>query len=133
MAVENLAFILEIYQLKAKYANDPMYHDGVGEYIKLPSDLPVSSIVDSSKDLPKQILLFYNKYIIDFAELQLNISYEIRQKIESDISELNQTNVCNKTDGETYEKSVLFIYDAAVLEVTKLLFNSFSRFKLKAG
>eukprot|EP01084_Bolivina_argentea_P159551 277863_1 len=124
MSVENLAFMLEISQLKAKYANDSVYDNGVGEYIRFPSDLPVSSIVERSKDLPKQILLFYNKYIIDSAELQLNLSYAIRQEIEENISKLQAT--------ETHEKNLLFIYDDAVMEVTRLLFNSFTRFKLKA-
>ncbi len=49
MSVENLAFIyiLEVFQLKQKYFNDPAYRNGVGEFIKLPSDLPVHIDLDA--------------------------------------------------------------------------------------
>ena len=133
MAIENLCFILEICQLKKQYnsqdkqdkTNSDTSAINLGFYLELPDDLPLSSILQESTDLDQRIILLYNKYITDSAQLQLNMSYTIKQQITENIIKLQQDN--EKIDKADME--LLLIYENILAEVQLLLYSSWLRFQ----
>lgn len=121
IAIENLCFLLEICQLKKQYYNNTGNH--LGFYLQLPDDLPTSSIIHQSADLDKKMVLLYDKYIDDAAQLQLNISYCNKQAIALKLEKLKESEKDNSQDLE-----LLLLYEDILIEVQQLLQNSWIRF-----
>ena len=129
IAIENLCFVLEICQLKKQYHtkdnSDTETDTDIGFYLELPDDLPLSSILQESTDLDQRIVLLYNKYVIDSAQLQLNISYASKQQITENVVALQQQN--ENVDKDDME--LLLIYENILVEVQLLLQSSWIRFQ----
>lgn len=118
--------MLEICQIKKQYiqtSTDQHTHVSLGFYLDLPKDLPTSSILQESPDLDKRIWIMYNKYIIDSANLQLNISYENKKNLENTITKLQENENKDKND-----KQLLLIFEDVMIEVESLLRSSWTRF-----
>ena len=118
--------MLEICQIKKQYiqtSTDQHTHVSLGFYLDLPKDLPTSSILQESPDLDKRIWIMYNKYIIDSANLQLNISYENKKNLENTITKLQENENRDKND-----KQLLLIFEDVMIEVESLLRSSWTRF-----
>eukprot|EP01084_Bolivina_argentea_P049554 91125_1 len=131
-SVENLLFILEVMQFKAKNFDDTSLNKAinkdtnVGYYLHLPSDITKSTIIYGKETIHplQQILSLYNKYIIRGAPLQVNISYSACSEIEIEINSV----IMNKNNF----KFNPLIFDSAVIEIVSLVNDSWCRYKSKS-
>lgn len=93
----------------------------IGWMVKLPNDLPMSSILTENKDdYVTQIQQLYNKYISVNAPLQVNISYECRQAFDVQLSNINRLK----------NNDLMGIFDDILGDLFRILTSSFQRFMM---
>ena len=123
-SMEILLSLLEIHQFqdyimksdKMEIVNDEI------EILELTDDLPRSVIVyDEELSLNEKALKIWQKYIIEGAEYEINISWLLRNQVNEEM------------DGEEYKKlneeQLLILFEKCKLEMIQLLQYSHDRFK----
>ena len=120
LAVENLAFIMEVVQIKHQFiaSNGNTTGDDHGYLLNLPKDVPQSSLLEIQGDLDKQWVLIHNKYIVEHAGLVVNISGEIRSKCKENMVKISEMNNNDK----------LKMYDDCLAQLHELLTFSYFRY-----
>lgn len=157
-AVENLCFVLEVIQFKQQFIPNYnlLFRDGkvktendlFGWFIKIPSSLPISSIIESNRNqFNIQVVQIYEKYIASSAELAINISSETRKELkhkmmgvylniryrqshkEEETTSENKIDTNKSDEKHEADASILKMFDGALSDIDENLFGSFSRLK----
>ena len=99
-----------------------MEDDEIGWILKLPSNLPINSILIENKgDYAAQIRELNRKYIANNAKMQVNISYENRQIFNTQFQNL---------DSLKNEKELWSVFDCIIKNLSQNLVWNFNRFIL---
>lgn len=98
--------------------------------VSLPEDIATCDLLHRHNKFEDQLIELYHKYITEDSIHQLNISYEVRQDLDTYFKELfknHENGKHSKQDGNEYDGFRLF--DQCAIEIINLLLDPFIRFK----
>ena len=137
LCVENMLFLIETMQFKQEFMKKRkinmkssdnfdfgamlhLYEANKENDEKIPRSIIVYN--ENGYSMNEQIRMIFNKYISESAGLQINISYQARNRLNKAI--MNDEFVNNHD-----EQFLITFFDEAINEIHSLLTGSFSRFK----
>ena len=120
MAHVQLEFSMEMLFAIIEMTQFSVFYGSKKAYIKLPKNIPQSSIVyNTNLSLFNKIKMLYNKYIKNGAEFELNLSVSIKRSLK-----YNLINIKNKS-----ERKCSNIFNDIISECLDLLQESYQRFR----
>eukprot|EP01084_Bolivina_argentea_P094268 169463_1 len=135
--IESLTFVLECCQLKKYHFDKGTCTNDQNEKIKDINEMGFyvnfdlknivqTDVIKDNNTLKQQLKLLYNKYIIEGCDLEINISYEQHQTLDTFFKN-------HESDEENPNDNLLGaiqIFDDGLVEVSRLLRSCYVRLKL---
>eukprot|EP00484_Ammonia_sp_Unknown_P017222 CAMPEP_0197030480 /NCGR_PEP_ID=MMETSP1384-20130603/9708_1 /TAXON_ID=29189 /ORGANISM="Ammonia sp." /LENGTH=393 /DNA_ID=CAMNT_0042459841 /DNA_START=412 /DNA_END=1593 /DNA_ORIENTATION=- len=145
-AIENILFLLEVYQFQHKmveifgkdmlHSDDQLSAKGFSA-VCFPESVPKSTLIRNmnQKNVHQCVAALFKKYVVDDAYFTINIAYESRMQLyELFAYDANQSEVDVLAGGlkqsvSTDWNAMYHLFDTQSEEIYRLLSNSFSRFR----